>query len=125
MSDDFFKDGDPFKDPHWQKVKPKRSSRHIGCPTPWFTWLFDRVGDQGKNQLGVALYLYRRCCICNNDTVTVPNGEIEELLNISRWAKCRALRGLELAEVIRRIGRDGWRHATKIQLCHWPHPPSQ
>ena len=122
MSNDIFVDGDPLEDPHWRKTpKAKRSSRHMGCPLPWFVWMLPLV--KSKDQLAMALYLYRRCCICNSDTVTVPNDEVEELLDFSRWAKCRALSGLEQARVLRRIGRNGWRHATKIQLCCWPGPP--
>jgi hypothetical protein len=124
MKGDIFEDGDPFEDPHWKITKRKlRSGRYIGCPMSWLAWVFPLV--RGKNQLLMALYLYRRCCVCSSDTVTVPNDEVGELLDLSRWAKCRALRGLEQTGIIKRIGRNGWRHATKIQLCCWPAPPSK
>jgi hypothetical protein len=121
-----FEDGDPFADPHWQKAtKPRRSSRHIACPVPWFTWLLSRVdgrGGGGTNQLAVALYLYRRCCIANSDTVTVPNSEIEELLGIDRFAKSRALRSLERYGVLWIV--ENGRRVAKVRLCAWPDPPS-
>jgi hypothetical protein len=122
MSGGIFEDGDPFKDPAWQKAtKPRRSGRFIGCPVPWFLWVLPRVGD-GKTQLTVALYLYRRCCIAKSDTITVPNSEIEELFDLSRWAKCRALAALERAGVIKRI--ENGRRAVKVRLCAWPEPSS-
>ena len=123
MSKDIFEDGgDPFADPAWQKAtKPKRRSRIIGCPVPWFTWLFARVNDQGKNQLAVALYLYRRCCFCNSDTVVVPIDAIEELLDMSRWAKSRTLRALERAGVLWIV--ENGKKLVRVRLCAWPDPP--
>jgi hypothetical protein len=125
VKDDIFEDGDPFKDPAWQKAtKPKRRSRMIGCPVPWFSWLYARVdgrGSGGKNQIAVALYLYRRCCIANSDTVTVPNSEIDELLGITRQAKSRALRSLERYGVLWIV--ENGRRVAKVRLCAWPDPP--
>ena len=119
MSKDIFEDGDPFADPRWQKTtKPRRSGRHIGCPTPWFAWVLPRV--KSRDQLALALYLYRRCCICNSSTVTVPNSEIAELFDISRWGKCRLLRTLERAGVLERL--ENGRRVVRVRLCAWPEP---
>jgi hypothetical protein len=76
--------GDPFM-MHPQKItKPKRrTGSHIGCPAPWFAWVFPLMN--GKNQLGLVLYLYRRCCICHSDTITVPNSEVAELLGLRAY----------------------------------------
>jgi hypothetical protein len=125
MSDDLFIDGgDPLDDPHWQKTKTtklRRSGRHMGCPLPWFVWVFPLV--QSKEQLGLAFYLYRRCCICRSDTVTVPNNEIRDLMDVSRFGKCRMLKSMEEAGILR-IEENG-RQTTKVRLCHWPDPPPQ
>jgi len=122
MKDDLFENGDPFADPAPPKAtKPKRRSRMIGCPVSWISWVFPRISDQGKNQLAIALYLYRRCCICGSDTVTVPNNEIEEIFGIDRFAKSRALRGLERREVLWIVEPD--RKLTKVRLRAWPDPP--
>ncbi len=112
---------DPFMDPHWQKPakRRRRTGPFIGCPVPWFAWVFPLA--KGGNQLGLALYLYRRCCIYRSDAVTVPNSEVTELLGLSRWAKHRALLGLEQAGVIRII--ENGRRTVKVQLYHWPNPP--
>lgn len=123
MNKEVFEDGDPFEDPAWSKTpEAKRSSRLIGCPLPWFAWVFALV--KSKDQLALALYLYRRCCIRNSDTITVPNDELDELLGISRWAKYRQLTALERAGILRIKGASRWRMA-KVQLCHWPEPPSR
>lgn len=115
MSEDVFADGDPFKDPHWQKkTKPRRRARrHIGCPVPWFAWVFPLV--KSKDQLGLVLYLYRRCCLAGSNTVAVPNDEIAELLDISRWGKSRLLRALEQAGILQ-IVRDHWHQTVKVRL---------
>jgi hypothetical protein len=124
VTEDIFEDGDPFADPHWRKPsKAKRRSRIIGCPLPWFTWLYSCVssGSGGTNQLAVALYLYRRCCVCNSDTVTVPNSEIAELFDISRQAKSRALLSLERVGVLWIV--ENGKRVVKVRLRAWPDPP--
>ncbi len=98
--DAIFEDKDPLDDPHWRKASaPKRlSGRFIGCPVPWFQWVVRLA--KSKDQLALALYLYRRCCICNSDTVTAPTDEIVELLNIGRWGKYRLLPAMEQAGIL-------------------------
>ena len=123
MSENVFEAGDPFEDPAWKETeKPKRKRRNgrlIGCPLPWFVWVFPLV--KSKEQLGVALYLYRRCCICSEATVTVPTAELTEL-RIGRWAKYRLLLSLEKAGILRIINHG--RRTMKVRLCYWPDPPS-
>jgi hypothetical protein len=124
MSNDLFVDGeDPFEDPsHRRKTKPtrlKRSSRIIGCSMPWFVWMFPLV--KSKEQLALALYLYRRCCVCGYDTVTVPTDELVEL-GLGRWGKYRLLISLEQAGVLR-VKQTEPQKTIRVQLCAWPDPP--
>jgi hypothetical protein len=120
MNRDMFEDGDPFDDPSWQKTgkAKRRADRFIGCPVPWLAWLAPLV--KSKEQLIVALYVYRRCCIGRSDTVTVPNDELEQL-GISRFGKYRVLIMLEQAGILTVHERTG--RVTKVRLSHWPDPP--
>jgi hypothetical protein len=121
MSNDVFVEDDPLKDPHWRKTaKKKGSSRFMGCPVPWFAWVLPLA--KSKEQLALAMYLYRRCCICRHDTVTVPTNEVMELLGIGRWGKYRLLPAMEQAGILR-IKQNG-RQTMKVQLCSWPDPPA-
>jgi hypothetical protein len=118
---DVFDDRDPLNDPHWRKTtKPKRrAGRYIGCPVAWFVWVFPLL--RSKEQLALALYLYRRCCVCRSDTVTVPTDELTEL-GLGRWGKYRLLLSLERAGILR-FEQSG-QQTIKVQLCSWPDPPS-
>lgn len=124
MSDLFVDgEGDPLELRAAEKQKRKRrrsAGRLIGCPVPWFIWVLPRTG-RSKDQLIMALYLYRRCCVCDSNTVTVPNDEVAELLDLSRWGKYRALVALERAGVLQR--EEHGKHTAKVRLCHWPDPP--
>jgi hypothetical protein len=75
---------------------------------------------KSQEQLAMALYLYRRCCVCCSDTVTVPTHELVEL-GFGRWGKYQLLLALEQAGVLP-IKQNG-RHTLKVQLCCWPGPP--
>jgi hypothetical protein len=120
MTDDVqFVNGDPLKDPAWEAQKPKRrSSRHIGCSVSWFAWVLPLV--RSKQQLALALYLYRRCSICRSKTVTVPTGQLTEF-GISRWGKMRLLLWLERAGILAIEQTPG--QTAKVRLLHWPDPP--
>jgi hypothetical protein len=122
VSEDICEKGDPFNDPAWHKDanKPKqKAERFIGCPVPWLVWVAPLM--KSKEQLILALYLYRRCVVCRSNTVTVPTLELEEL-GIGRWAKRRLLVVLEQAGVLTIRKRNG--RATQVRLNHWPDPPS-
>ena len=121
MSQDVFEEGDPFADPSWQKnsTKPRRRAvRYIGCPLPWFVWVFPLV--KSKEQLALALYLYRRCCVCRSDTVTVPTHELTEL-GLGRWGKYRLLLTLEQAGILQ--VRENGQQTIEVRLNSWPDPP--
>jgi hypothetical protein len=121
MNEDLFEDGDPFQDPAWQRTGKRGSRRrvaYIGCPLSWFGWVMPLV--KSKRQLAFVLLLYRRCCICQSATVTVPT-EVFENLGISRRQKRTQLLALEAAEVIRvEATQNGW--VGKITLVNWPEP---
>lgn len=89
--------------------------RLIGCPLEWFTWVLDLT--RSKEQLALALYLYRRACILRSATVTVPNGELAEL-GFGKWSKYRLLRSLEDAGVVCVEQRNG--RAARVTLSRWP-----
>jgi hypothetical protein len=126
VSDDLFIDGegDPLGEDlqrhKSKKPKRRRTERLVGCPAAWFAWMFPLATS--KEQVGLALYLYRRCCVCNSDTVTVPTHEVTELLDLSRWGKYRALLGLEKIGILQR--QKNGAGTTKVRVCFWPDPPA-
>ena len=73
-------------------------SRHIGCPLWWFRLVFPIV--RGKNELAVALYIYRLRAVRRSRTLTITNERLLAELGINRYAKRRALRRLATASVI-------------------------
>jgi hypothetical protein len=101
VSEDVFQAGDPFEDPLWQAAEaPKReqNNRLIGCPLSWFRLVFPVV--RGRNELAVALFLYRQRMIQRSRTVVVTNARLAAELGIDRFAKYRTLRRLADAGLI-------------------------
>jgi hypothetical protein len=74
------------------------TSRHIGCPLSWFKRVFSLV--RGKNELAVALYIYRLRTVQRRRVLTVSNIPLLVELGIDRYAKYRALRRLAGGGVI-------------------------
>ena len=72
--------------------------RHIGCPLSWFKLVLPVV--RGKNELAVALYIYRLRIVQHSQTVVVSNAPLLSELGIDRFAKHRALRRLAAAGII-------------------------
>jgi len=97
---------------------PKRSrvgtdpSRHIGCPLWWFRLVFPIV--RGKNELAVALYIYRLRMVRHSLTLTITNERLLAELGVDRFAKYRILRRLAGAKVISL--RQRGRHAVEIRF---------
>ena len=82
------------------------ANRFIGCPISWLLRVLSAV--KGKQELVVAIYLWRRHIICQRrKTFDVPNGELESW-GIPRQTKYRALARLDAAGVlaVRRKGKD-------------------
>jgi hypothetical protein len=74
------------------------AARHIGCPMQWFMQIYPVV--RGKNELAVALYIYRLRIIQHSRTVKVSNVRLLTELGIDRFAKYRALQRLAKAGII-------------------------
>jgi hypothetical protein len=84
--------------PHRRQPRSAADARHIGCPLPWFRLVFPIV--RGKNELAVALFIYRLRAIHRSRTIVVTNARLLADLGIDRYAKYRALRRLADARLI-------------------------
>jgi hypothetical protein len=73
--------------------------RHIGCPLAWFMVVFPIM--RSKNELAVALHIYRLRSIRRSRTVAVSNMGLLADLGIDRFTKYRALRRLAGAGLIK------------------------
>jgi hypothetical protein len=80
------------------------TSRHIGCPLWWLKAVLPVMC--GKNELVVALFLYRLRSIHRSRTVLVSNARLLAELGIDRYAKYRAIKHLEGAGLITVQRRD-------------------
>ena len=74
------------------KSKPKQAGRFIGCPLWWLKVVLPVV--QSKNELVVALALWRLRTIYGRRTFTVANSYVLAELGTNRWTKYRALKRL-------------------------------
>jgi hypothetical protein len=97
---------DPLADAPTPKQRRKPNEHLIGCPIWWLQRVLPVVSS--KNQLVVAIYLWRRRVVCgDHKTFDVPNGELKSL-GISRKVKYQTFDLLEQAGVIgiKRKGRE-------------------
>ena len=74
------------------------SSRHIGCPMWWLKAVLPVV--HGKNEVAVALFLYRLRVIYRSRTVPVTNVRLFAELGIDRRTKYLTIKLLERAGLI-------------------------
>jgi hypothetical protein len=74
------------------------TSRHIGCPLAWFKRVLSVV--HGRNELAIALYVYRLRAVQRRRTVVVSNAPLLADLGLDRYAKYRALRRLAEAGIV-------------------------
>ena len=93
--------------------KPRRTGQHIGCPVAWLKRLYPLV--RSKQQVVIALWLYRRSIVCGSGWFTTPNAELERDLGLSRFTKYRALDELEKAGVVE-LTRQSPRRVL-VRLC--------
>ena len=78
--------------------RKKRGQRLVGFP---FAFLADVCrSTEGRAPLVVAMLIYRRTCVCNSRTVTLPGVELTEL-GVDRSMKRKALAQLEAAGLVR------------------------
>jgi hypothetical protein len=100
QSDDFWVEGQGddliSRSPH-RRPRSAADSRHIGCPLSWFRLVLPIV--RGKNELAVALFIYRQRAIRKSRTVVISNTELSEL-GIDRYAKYRALKRLAATGIL-------------------------
>ena len=104
------------------KEPPK--DRHIGCPLAWFKRALAAV--KSKDQLAVALYIYRRSVVCKSTTIPVSNKGLQDDLGIGRGAKHRALKCLAAAGMISYEVSTG--NATLVTILgrsQYVHPPAR
>jgi hypothetical protein len=81
-----------------EPVRKPRTNKLFGCPLWWLKLVLPLV--QSKEQLVVAIYLWRRRVICDHaKTFKVSNTELNEL-GIDRRIKYRTLEHLEAAKII-------------------------
>jgi CRP-like cAMP-binding protein len=107
MSEDHLFAEDQTDDLDVQKIRRRAArvgaddtgQRHIGCPLWWFKLVFPIV--RGKNELAVALCLYRLRTIRHSRTVMISNMGLLSELGVDRYAKYRALHRLADAGIIR------------------------
>jgi hypothetical protein len=92
------------------KGKAKGDGRHIGCPLWWFKAVLPVV--QSKNELVVALALWRLRSMRGRRTITVANVYLLAELGINRWTKYRALKRLAAAGIVT-VKRDN-KHALVV-----------
>ena len=95
-NDSLFYEGDPFDHPLWKaaeknarKIQREPEDKDfIGCRITWLKKVLPYI--KNKNQLIVMLAIYRLTILRRSKTVSLANGELEEL-GVSRYAKYRAL----------------------------------
>lgn len=98
------------------KVNQKnRKAKIIGCPPEWLSRVIPVV--KTKEQVAVALWVYRRYKICKAEWFPVSNKLLRTELGISRKVKYTTLRWLERAGAIalRSRGR-GNKRALEVKM---------
>ena len=112
MKDDLFYEGDALAD-----LPEKVTKDHfIGCPLDWFKRVLPVV--HGKNELAVALFVYRLHRTRGNP-VLVSNKLLSAELGIDRFIKYRALRRLADAGIVR-IKSHGTGPASSVEVTVLP-----
>jgi hypothetical protein len=109
--EDFLGEPDDMTGLFWQRAEltagtpPRPAKSYVTVPLAWLRKALPVA--RSVERLAVLLLLYRRCLIRRSRTVTLPNGDLEEL-GLSRYAKYRTLNWLQeegIAEVQARNGR--------------------
>jgi hypothetical protein len=98
----------------------RRIDQHIGAPISFIRDVC--LMTAGRADLIVALCIFRRVCVCDSWTVTLPNAELASL-DVDRRCKQKALARLQKAELIKVKNRPG--HSAKITLLWRPSPSEE
>ena len=96
----------------------RRSDRHVGAPLSFVAEVCRRT--EGRMVLVVALCIYRRVCVCDSRTVTLPSAELGPL-GVNRSRKQAALTQLRNAGLVGVKNTPG--HTTKVTLLWRPDRP--
>jgi len=96
--------------------KRKQRQKMMGAPLDF--WADVCRLTEGRVTLVVAMYIYRRTCVCGNQTVTLPAGELAEL-GIDRRRKGEALAKLQAARLIQ-IRKVPTGRAAEVRLTWRP-----
>jgi hypothetical protein len=117
--DDIYDDDgtDPLGDldeeaPRKGEKRKARAKEWIGCPYPWWLWVSQKTTS--KQQLHVALELYRRCCQLKMGTITLPTSAVP---GMDRHHKAEALRALARVGVVKIRNQKG--RPSLITLKRW------
>jgi hypothetical protein len=103
-----------------RKTAPtEATARHIGCPLWWFRAVHPVV--RGKNELVVAMFLYRQSVIQKSRTITVANVCLMDEMGVGRFAKYRAIKNLEDAGLVTVRRRN--KKAVEVTFCRRRQPP--
>jgi hypothetical protein len=86
-----------------QRAGPNHNDRLIGCPVWWLQCV--RPVVKSRDQLIVAIHLWRRRIVCGCETFDVPNGDLKAI-GVSRKAKHAALGWLAAAGLISVVRRS-------------------
>ncbi len=115
----FIGDGDDLADakPPKNRETPKKGrgaakadpAHFIGCPLRWFNVV--RPILRSRDELAIALFLYRQRIVQGSLTITIANGRLSSEVGISRYTKYRAIKRLENAGIIT-VRRDGSKAAV-------------
>ena len=81
-----------------KRVWRRRAAQHIGAPLAFLTEVC--LLTEGRAALVVALCIFRRVCICDSWTVTLPSAELASL-GVDRRRKREALAKLRSADLIK------------------------
>jgi hypothetical protein len=85
--------------PSPKRPRPNKTDRLFGCPVWWLKLVLPLVHT--KQQLIVAVYLWRRYVLCGRrDTFDMPNGELAAW-GVGRRTKYRTIVQLESGGVIK------------------------
>jgi hypothetical protein len=90
--------------------------RHIGAPLAFMEEVC--LLTDGRAALMVALYIYRRVCVCDSWTVTLPNAELARL-GVERRRKGEALTQLENVGLIK-VKKNSAGRSARVSLIWQP-----